>query len=142
LIHYLDASALAKRYLEEPGSRVVRTVLRRGRAAASRISQAELYAAAARAARQGVIDDGDRDRILARVEADFRDLEVVEIRTPVVRLVPELCRRHPLRAYDAVQLACALVLARRGAAVRFWCADDALGAAARAEGLPSSLPTG
>jgi predicted nucleic acid-binding protein len=45
--YFLDASALVKRYIEEPGSDTVRSLARRRRAlAASRLSTAMGYAAA------------------------------------------------------------------------------------------------
>ena len=59
-------------------------------------------------------------------------------RGPVIAEAGRLVETHPLRAYDAVQLACAL-LVRRGlgwagrASPRFVAADAALLAAARAE---------
>ena len=49
MIHYLDTSALAKRYMEEPGSRTMRSVLRCSYAAVVRITYAELLAAVAQA---------------------------------------------------------------------------------------------
>lgn len=55
-----------------------------------------------------------------------------------------LTRRHPLKAYDTVQLAIALrhsqVLAAHGLALTFVSGDDTLLAAARAEGLPAENP--
>jgi predicted nucleic acid-binding protein len=50
----------------------------------------------------------------------------------------KLVARHPLRAYDAVQLACASLLAQRAAtAVTFVCADYRLCDVAVAEQLRS-----
>ncbi|MGH7439179.1 MAG: type II toxin-antitoxin system VapC family toxin [Polyangiaceae bacterium] len=135
MIDFFDTSALAKRYLREPGSREVTRALARGHCAVARIAYAELLAAAARACREGLIDEDARDRIFASALADFRDLTVVEIRASTLQAIPELVRRHPLRGYDAVQLACALALRRVGPAVRFWAADATLRAAAKAEGL-------
>ena len=57
-----------------------------------------------------------------------------------------LCRKHPLRAYDADQLACALTrrdddLAAGLAAPVFICADAVLLGVAAAEGLAVENPT-
>jgi predicted nucleic acid-binding protein len=52
-----------------------------------------------------------------------------------------LALRYPLRAYDAVQLAAALLLSERGPSVQFWSADGALVRAARTEGLRALVPT-
>jgi len=66
-------------------------------------------------------------------------MTVVEVRPALVRRVPELVARRPLRGYDAVHLAAALVLRERGAAVTFWAADAGLVDAARAEGSRTIL---
>ena len=92
MIYFLDASALVKRYIDEPGSDAIRDLVRKKRRiAASSLSGLE---------------------------------------------VPAALFRHPLRVYDAAQLACAVRLARStGLAVTFGCTDTVLRAAAKAEGL-------
>lgn len=125
-----------KRYLAEAGSAEVRALFRRRRQiAVSRIAYAELCAALARAARASAIDPGERDRVLAALDADFAALDVVEVRPGLVRSVAPLVLRAPLRGYDAVHLASALDLERRGIAVDLWSADAVLVDAARGEGL-------
>jgi predicted nucleic acid-binding protein len=62
-----------------------------------------------------------------------------------IELATELTQQHPLRAYDAVQLATALLLNRSLLAdelppLIFISADDVLCKAARAEGLPAENP--
>jgi hypothetical protein len=64
----------------------------------------------------------------------------VEIRPALVALVPNLVARHPLRGYDAVQLAAALTVQASGHAVEPWCADATLCGAAAAEGLKVVSP--
>jgi predicted nucleic acid-binding protein len=136
VIHYLDTSALVKRRVTEPGSRAVRALFRgRGRIAVARITYAEAAAALARRCREGALAVAARDAALAALDNEFAEMEVVETRGPVVRRVPSLVVRHALRAYDAVQLASALELAGRGAAVTFWAGDRALVRCAGAEGL-------
>jgi len=140
LTPFLDASALVKRYISEPGSMMVRDLFRRVRPAVTRISYAELAASIARAAREGVIEAEQRDSVLDRLDADFAELTVIEVRRSLVERVPVLVVRHPLRGYDAVQLAAALAVREHGAAVTFWSADEALTAAARVEGLRAVVP--
>jgi predicted nucleic acid-binding protein len=135
LIHYLDTSALVKRYVLEPGSASVRPLFRRKSVATARVAYAEIAATFARLCREGALDEDDRDGIYKRLDADFAALTVVEIRTSLVRRIPDLVRRRPLRGYDAVHLAAALTLRDRGAAVTFWAADTRLVDAANAEGL-------
>ena len=135
MIHYLDTSALVKRYVEEAGSASVRPLFR-GRAVATvRIAYAELAATLARLTREEALDKGARDRIFARLDRDFADMTVIEVRPALVESIPALVTRRPLRGYDAVHLAAALALRDRGVAVTFWAADGPLIEAARVEGL-------
>ncbi len=140
MINYLDTSALAKRYLQEEGSAAVRALFRRGLVAVARITYAELLAAVARARHLDVISEQQRAAVFERVETDFADLTIIEIRPVTLRRVPELVVRHALRGYDVVQLAAALTIREQGGSVRFWSADAQLVAAARAEGLHAVVP--
>lgn len=135
MIWFLDASALVKRYVDEPGTAAVRGLVRkRARLAASAISVVEVAGALWRRVRQGDIDRDLATRHAARVPADLAEMEVLEPRAPVLELAVSLLEHHPLRAYDAIQLASALRLARAtGHAVTFVCADGALCKIARAE---------
>jgi uncharacterized protein len=135
VIHFLDTSVLAKRYVREPGSAALWAALRRGRVVVARITYAELLATLARACRDGVLTEPQRTRAFERVEEDFRELNLVEIRGPVLGRVAQLVVRHPLRGYDAVQLAAALAVKDQGGTLQFWSADKRLTEAARQEGL-------
>ena len=140
MTYFLDSSALVKRYLPEPGTDLVRGLFRRRRRiAVSRIAYAELVAAVARAWRKKLLEEAARDTIFTAIDADFRGLDVTEVRRAIIDRIPTLVLRQPLRAYDAVQLASALTLKERGATVEFWGADDRLIIAARGEGLRAIL---
>ena len=136
MIYFLDTSALVKRYVTEPGSDQVRRLLRRKvEIAVARITEAEAYAAIARAARMNVLTGDDRDRAFEQIAEDVAAAQVVELRRTTVSAVRDLVVRWPLRGYDAIQLSCALRLRSENLAVAFWCADDELARAARGEGL-------
>jgi predicted nucleic acid-binding protein len=135
LIHFFDSSAFVKRYLAEPGSNLVRSALRKPHVAIARILQAEVPAALARAHRERILTVPQRDALLERFAEDLRDLTIVELRAATLGGVADLVVRHPLRAYDAVQLACALSLRKGRVPVTFWAADGPLCGAADAEGL-------
>ena len=139
MIHYLDTSAFVKRYVSEPGSSLVRPVFRTKDVATSRIAYAEIAATMARLARDGALSESERDAIVTRLDADFTAVTIVEVRAALVRRVPDLVARRPLRGYDAVHLASAVALRDRGVAVTFWAADAVLVEAARAEGLRTML---
>ncbi|MGH7858309.1 MAG: type II toxin-antitoxin system VapC family toxin [Candidatus Binatia bacterium] len=140
MTYFLDSSALVKRYLTEPGSDLVRDLLRRRRrVAVSRIAYAEVVAAVARAWREKVLEESARDAVFDVIDRDFTRFDVTELRRSIIERVRDLVVRQPLRAYDAVQLASALTLKERGASVDFWVADDRLTTAARGEGLRTTV---
>lgn len=135
-IRYLDASALAKRYVAEPGTERVMRWLAEGLPATSRLSQVEVTSALARRCREGAISAAGRDRALAALAADLAALNVVEVAPEIAALAGRLLLRHALRAGDSLQLASALFLARRvSGPVEFLAFDERLTEAARREGL-------
>jgi uncharacterized protein len=137
VIHFLDSSALVKRYIEEEGSEVI-ALLFRGRKllAVSRLAEVEVPLAIARRARRGDLKElearAHRDHLLR----DLETLRVVELRQRTFTLARELGWEHGSRAYAALQLASAVRLkADTGLALTFWSADDGLNEAAATEGL-------
>ena len=126
-----------KRYRREPGTDFVRSIGRgRRNLAASRLSAVEVPAALARRVRQGDLPVKEARAHASRVPADLAEMRVVEIRPAVVELAAEIVWRRSLRAYDALQLAAAVRLAREsGVAVTFTCSDADLCHAAAQEGL-------
>ena len=125
-----------KRYVREADSDRVRSWLRAGTAATSRLTEVEVASALVRRCREGSFGTAERDRALAALVADLGSLTIVEVAPLVTSRARRLLERHPLRAGDAVQLASCLVL--RDATtepVAFAAFDDRLSQAARAEGL-------
>ena len=136
MIRYFDASALAKRYVQEQDTALVRRLLAQSSAAASRLSFAEVASALARRCREGGFSVAERDRALATLAADFRALYVVELVPEISSLTVDLLVRHSLRSGDAVQLAGCLFLQQKlGRPVQFVVYDTRLTAAARQEAL-------
>ena len=137
MIYFLDASALAKRYLAEPGSNQLRLLIqRRKQLAVSRISSVEIAAALSRRARQGDLDQDAARSLSRQMDEDLQEMRVVELRAPVLELAAALVWQHPLRANDSLQLGSALRLARATKlAVTFLCSDAKLCRAASEEGL-------
>jgi hypothetical protein len=135
VIYFLDASALAKRYLLEAGTDRVRQLFRRNAdIAVSRLSEVEVTSALVRRANAGDIDPDDMEAHLRALADDLASCDVVEIRRPVVTKAKELVQAHALRAYDAMQLAAALRV-KGSTALTFMCADGELCDAAAAERL-------
>lgn len=109
MIVYLDASALAKRYIAEAGSVEVEALI--GQAditGAGLITRAEVSAALAKAVRMGWLERGAAEEILRAFRAHWQDLAVVQITEALIARADALAWEHKLRGYDAVHLAAAL----------------------------------
>jgi predicted nucleic acid-binding protein len=140
---FWESSALVKAYVTETGSGWVRSLLApaAGHAHfACRITAVEVTAALGRRWRDSSISLREYQAALAVVRADFVALyEVAQITPALADEAIDLTEQHPLRAYDAIQLAAALrakgELAAAGVVPVFLCSDARLTAAAAAEGL-------
>jgi hypothetical protein len=153
--YYFDTSALVKYYIIERGTNwvkalidarldegwehVIITVI---------LSVVEVTAAFARRRRMKEISKGLYAAILSRfLREGRRRYTLIDVNESIINLAAGLAQRHPLRAYDAVQLATALIINRALVAEElpplvFVSADDVLCEAARAEGLEAENPTG
>ena len=142
---YLDTSALLKLYIEEDGTeRVARAVEEAddGRALILDLAPLEARSAVRRRQREGDIAGADADRVLRQIEDDAAALFLVQpSSSAVIEEAARLIDRHPLRAYDALQLAgCLVVCDVMPDPVTFVCADTRLCEAAGREGLAASNP--
>ena len=146
---FCDTSGIAKRYLAEIGSPWVRDVAARGsgnQVWLNRITIAEFASVVSRRCREGLLTQAERDHALATFHMDaMHEYQFVEVDDALAWRARDLLLAHALRAYDAVQLASALLLNEALEAfelppVLFVCADARLMAAACAEGLAVEDP--
>ncbi len=148
--YFFDSSALAKRYLPEPGTAWVRELVAPITSHSIWIAElTEVEVAAALAARHRAphgIDRQVRDAAVALLALHCADeYRLIALDRSIVDAAIGLAQRQRLRAYDAVQLATTLAAE---AALRlaglpgltFVAADADLIAAARAEGLVTDDP--
>jgi predicted nucleic acid-binding protein len=148
--YFFDSSALLKRYVTEAGSNWVRELANPAAGhilIVSRITFVEISSALARLQREGTFSTQDIETAIHAFQAHWEtQYQVVEIDNAVTQLASRLLFRHPLRAYDSVQLASSLklwsVFSRQTppAPYTFVCADIRLLAAAKAEGLTADNP--
>lgn len=150
--YFLDTSALVKRYIAEVGHEWVEAICNPDAEHTIIISQAALVEAVATFCRKARdpnvvqrITEADRDQAIAVFRRDAkRQYNVVPVTTTLYTRAGNLCLHHRLRAYDAVQLACALAtrdkLAALGVVPVFVCADLTLLTIAATEGLAISNP--
>lgn len=137
---FLDSSALVKRYADEPGAELIRSL---GAGVACAIARVEVPAAIWRKHRLGELEARAAATLVELFEsewlgdgADWPLFAAVAVTDSVLEEAARACARHGLRAYDALQLAAAL--AARAAAPeieRFACFDRELADAARREGF-------
>ena len=140
-VYYLDTSALAKLYIEEIGSGRVADLVRdpeRDHFAILEVSRVEFHSAVRRRERQGDISSAETADVLAQLDSDLQSLFVVQPMTAaVLEEAVAIIGRHPLRAYDALQLAGCIALNTGVGSQGFFfvCADEELLDAAMAEGI-------
>lgn len=147
--YYLDTSALIKRYVQESGPTWLQTQITPPAEhilLTARITMVEVFSALARRKREGSVPATDY-AVAAQAFAahSVTEYDFVELDLNLISLAWDLLVRHPLRAYDAVQLASAIIAHRTLQAaslppLRFLSADDALNAIAAAEGLTVDNP--
>ena len=138
--YYLDTSALVKLYVREAGTDRMRRLFRESesdRFVILSLAQVELNSAVRRRERENSIDAQSASRIIAEFTSHLLTIfHTQEVNEPVLNLACSLVDRHPLRAYDAMQLAGVSVLSSgESSSPVFVSADRQLLRAAGAEGL-------
>ena len=142
---YLDTSALLKLYIAEEGTdRVIEAAegTADGRIAILVLTPLEARSGIRRREREGDISSANADQVLGKIEDDCSTLFLTQpLSSPVMEEAARLIDRHPLRAYDALQLAgCLFVREAMPEPVTFVCADARLCEAASNEGLTTLNP--
>src|SRR5512144_143791 len=107
--YYLDASALVKRYLPEPGTPWLNKLLaQQGDDVflSSELALVEVISVLSRAQREKRISLHHRDRLINQVNVEMQEMmRAVSASRSIAQSAGDLVVKHPLRAYDAVHLA-------------------------------------
>ena len=137
---FLDSSALAKRYIQEPGSDRLEGILSSASSlGVSVICVSEVVSALCRRRREGKLSRQAYLKAKQALFADIEDSSVVNVTDRVVARAVELLERWPLRSSDSLHVASAA----EWSAELFVSADERQCAAARAYGLQvEELPVG
>jgi uncharacterized protein len=137
MIHYLDSSALVKRYVAESGSDSVMSLVESDqKIAVSWLAVPETLSAFARRAKGGSISKGDLASIRNQFELDLQRFMIVQVSGAPINGIEKLIARHALRGADCIHLSTALWLSKATKSpVVFVASDGELLAAARAERL-------
>lgn len=147
-VYYFDANVQVKYYLPEPGSAWVRQIVdevdAKGKIVNAlftvEISMVEVAAAIAIIHRVGRIGrklrDATFDKYMKGVTSRY---QLIPVTSSLLHRAAHLTQKHPLKGYDAIQLAAGLELSaslgRRKMAMVFVSGDQQLFNAAQAEGL-------
>ena len=147
--YFFDTSAIVKRYFPEKGHAKIVELCSPEQGNKLYISQAalvEVVATICRKTREQAIIVTQRDDLIDTFRQDSQDTYIISLVTAsIYTSAGNLCRSYKLRAYDAVQLACALAIRDEALASQvvppiFVCADLGLLEVAVAEGLSIENP--
>lgn len=139
---FVDTSALAKRYIEEPGSEKVRLLMEEADGiVVSRLAYAETLSALIRRRKAIRVSDADFDRLLQDFRAEWEDFIVVEMNHDTLQFVDAVIEKHALCGADSIHLSTALCLRNAAASgITFVASDAELLAAAQRERFPTINP--
>jgi len=128
----LDSSAFAKRFVEEQGSETVEAVCAEANELGlSVLCVPEVISALNRRVRERVLTPAQYRHAKQRLLDDLRDADIIQLTPPVVGSAIQVLEASPVRAMDALHIACAL----EWGADLFGSADARQLAAARRAGL-------
>jgi uncharacterized protein len=106
---FFDSSAFAKRYVEEPGSQVVDSLCQEAtEMALSVLCVPEIISALNRRLREGILTPREYAEAKQYLSQDIRDAVIVNLVPQVVSTCTKILEASPVRAADALQIACAL----------------------------------
>lgn len=132
---FFDSSSLAKRYVQEAGSRRVDALLRQASELAVCILLVpEIVSGLRRRVREGVLSVEAYRKAMGQLLDDIGDATVLQITPAVVSRSLVLLETHPLRAMDALHVGCA----REWQADLFVTSDRTQSAAASGSGLETA----
>ena len=109
-ILYLDTSALVKQYVQESGSREVQRLIKSAdHSGTSLITRSEMAAALARAVRMKIFPAGEAEAAWNQFLGEWSTLSRLNVSKQIVDRAAALAWEFPLRGYDAVHLASAVL---------------------------------
>ena len=137
MILYLDTSAFVKRYFkEEYSNEVISRWQEAEEIVTSSVAYAETMACFYRKKREAKLTHGFIGEITELFRMDWGSFIRVEVNDELNQYIDMVVSKHPLRGFDAIHLASALVIQERlPEDFLFVCFDNKLALAAHEEGL-------
>ena len=106
---FFDSSAFAKRYVEEPASQAVDSLCQEAtEVALSVLCVPEIISALIRRVRDGLLTHREYANAKQYLSQDIRDAMIVNLVPQVVSTCTKILEASPVRAADALHVACAL----------------------------------
>ena len=106
---FLDSSSFAKRFIKEKGSEAIDDILAKASALGlSVICVPEVISALNRKAREKTLSTYDYALAKQRLSDDISDADIVQLTPGVISRATTLLESNPLRAMDALHVACAI----------------------------------
>src|SRR5262245_4277536 len=112
--YYADSSVLVKRHVDEIGSEWLRSLTGSAENVfiTSRISIVEVYSAFNRRKREAGLSDEQYEQLATDFAVTYKaEYQIIEMNFQVADLALRMLESHLLRAYDAIQLASAILAA-------------------------------
>jgi uncharacterized protein len=147
--YFLDTSALAKRYIPEIGTPWINRITAPAEnniLLLCQLAWVELQSAISRRQRENTLTPEQSQILSTNFQTHWNtDYHIITVDQTLLNLASVLIKKHPLRAYDAVQLASALIIqpSLPNPATNpftFVSADDRLLTIAQLEGLTTFNP--
>lgn len=137
MIVYLDTSALVKRYFKESYSdEVISKWTGATEIISSSVAYAETLASFYRKKREARIKDNRFRRIVDLFGTEWKSFIRVEVSDELNRYIERAIEKYPLRGFDAIHLASAMITRERlREDYLFVCFDRSLNQSAQKEGL-------
>ena len=108
---FLDTSAFAKRYVAEQGTDKVMALCQQADSlVVSVMCLPELISTLSRLVREKKLSKADYRKLKGDTVADLADVDICQITSGIMDSVILLLESHPLRAMDAIHVACALAV--------------------------------
>ncbi len=105
---FFDTSALAKRYIQEPGSeQVVQICQSADKMVVSFICLPELISTLNRLIREGKLAEHDYQEVRTTIFKELGEMEICQLSSESLCHTIDALEKHPLRAMDAIHLGCA-----------------------------------
>lgn len=106
---FFDSSAFAKRYIDEPGSLTVDALCEAAtELALSIVCIPEIISALNRRVREGNLTRRSYQEVKIRLSEDVADADIVNLTPPVISSCANILEVSPVRAMDALHVACAV----------------------------------